>query len=291
MIIVRSLTCCQKAKGRLFEVIGEAVFKTISEWIGAGIVAGIVTIMIATAPWISSATAAEKKGKTSNQSVQEAVSKSQGDKKGSDTMKQQITKYELPPLPYDYNELEPYYDAETLHLHHDKHHAAYVNGLNLAEEKLAEAREKGDYSLISYWERSMAFNGSGHVLHSIFWTNMAPNQSETPLMPSGKLADQITRDFGSYDAFKKQFSSAAISVEGNGWSILGWMPEFNKLVVLQAENHQKQTLLGVKPLLVVDMWEHSYYLRYQNRRAEWIENWWHIVNWDDVSKRFDNACK
>jgi Fe-Mn family superoxide dismutase len=199
--------------------------------------------------------------------------------------------HELPPLPYDYNELEPHYDAETLRLHHDKHHAAYVKGLNTAEEKLAEAREKGDNSLIKYWERSMAFNGSGHILHSIFWTNMAPNQSDTPRMPQGEVAEHISKDFGNFDAFKKQFSAAAASVEGSGWCMLGWMPEFNKLVILQVENHQKLTLWGVKPLLVLDMWEHAYYLRYQNRRPEWVENWWCLVNWDDVARRFTEACK
>ncbi|MCL6582037.1 MAG: superoxide dismutase [bacterium] len=204
-------------------------------------------------------------------------------------MKQESTKYELPPLPYDYNELEPYYDQETLRLHHDKHHAAYVKELNLTEEKLAEARNTGDYALIRHLERTLAFNGSGHILHSIFWTNMAPNPEGRLRTPSGALADQITRDFGSFEAFKKQFSAAAISVEGSGWTILGWMPEFGKLLVLEVENHQNQTLWGIKPLLVVDVWEHAYYLRYQNRRAEWIENWWYLVNWDDVAKRFEQA--
>lgn len=282
MTIVRSLTCFHKARGRLFEVI----FEVISEVI----LAAILAVMIATIPRISPAYAAEE-GKIRNQGVPETVGNAQNHKKGNDTMKQESMKHVLPPLPYDYNELEPYYDAETLHLHHDKHHAAYVNGLNVAEEKLAEAREAGDYSLVRHWERNMAFNGSGHLLHSIFWTNMAPNQSGSPRNPKGNLADQISCDFGSLDAFKKQFSSTAISVEGSGWCILGWMPEFNKLVILEAENHQNQTLWGVKPLLVVDVWEHSYYLRYQNRRAEWLENWWHIVNWDDVAKRFDNAHK
>jgi Fe-Mn family superoxide dismutase len=248
----------------------------------------IITVMIATVSFIFPAYAL---GKVSNQDIRKTANTEQNHKKGNDTMKQESTKHELPSLTYDYNELEPYYDAETLHLHHDKHHAAYVNGLNHAEEKLAEARQKGDYSLIRHWERNVAFNGSGHLLHSIFWTNMAPNQSGTLRTPTGQLADRISRDFGSFDAFKKQFSSTAVSVEGSGWGVLGWMPEFNKLVVLEAENHQNQTLWGVKPLLVVDVWEHSYYLRYQNRRAEWIENWWYLVNWDDVAKRFDSACK
>jgi Fe-Mn family superoxide dismutase len=287
MSIIESLTRCHKTGGRLYEMGFNVAFEVTL----VAILMAISAVMIASALWISPAYAAGDNGKASNHIVQETVIKSQSDKKGSDIMKQEITTYEVPPLPYDYDELEPYYDAETLHLHHDKHHAAYVKGLNLAEEKLAEAREKGDYTLIRHWERTMAFNGSGHLLHSIFWTNMAPNHTGTPRTPTGKLADQISCDFGSYDAFKKQFSSTATSVEGGGWAVLGWMPEFNKLVVLEAENHQNQTLWGVRPLLVVDVWEHAYYLRYQNRRDEWIENWWYLVNWDDVAKRFDNACK
>ncbi|MDQ1272881.1 MAG: superoxide dismutase, Fe-Mn family [Planctomycetota bacterium] len=212
--------------------------------------------------------------------------------KGNSSMKSQgITKHVLPSLPYDYNELEPYYDEETLRLHHDKHHAAYVNGLNEAEEKLAEARRTGNYALIRYLEQGLAFNGSGHILHSIFWTNMAPNLTGTERIPKGQLADQIKQDFGSFDIFKKQFSEAAIKVEGNGWTILGWVPEFNKLVVLQAENHQKLTLWGAVPLLVLDVWEHAYYLKFQNRRSEWVENWWNIVNWDNVANRFEKVCQ
>lgn len=268
--MVTGLLACQEVRGRFWAVIVVAL-----------------TVMAA-GLCFSPAYAGEKQ--TASQKVQ-AAGNFQGYEKGSREMKQEIMKHEVPPLPYDYNELEPYYDEETLRLHHDKHHAAYVKGLNLAEEKLAEARRAGDYSLVRHWERSMAFNGSGHLLHSIFWTNMAPNRDGTLRNPSGALADQITRDFGSYDAFKKQFSSTATSVEGSGWSILGWMPEFGKLVVLEAEIHQNQTLWGIKPLLVVDVWEHAYYLRYQNRRAEWIENWWYLVNWDDVAKRFDQARK
>ena len=195
-----------------------------------------------------------------------------------------VTQFELPPLPYGYNELEPYYDEQTLYIHHNKHHAGYVKGLNQAIEKLAEARKSGDFSLIRYWERNLAFNGSGHILHSLFWTNMSPRGGG---VPKGELASQISRDFGSFDAFKGQFSSAAATVEGSGWVVLGWMPEFEGLVILQAENHQKSTLWGIKPLLVLDMWEHAYYLKFQNRKSEWIDSWWNIVNWDDVTRRFE----
>jgi len=194
--------------------------------------------------------------------------------------------YELPPLPYPYDALEPYYDEETVRLHHDKHHAAYVAGLNKAEEQLAAARASGDFALIKHWERELAFHGSGHILHTLFWENMAPDGGGEP---GGDLAAQIARDFGSFAAFKAQFSAAANAVEGSGWCALCWMPAFDKLVILQVEKHQDLTLWGAVPLLVVDVWEHAYYLKYQNRRAEWISNWWNVVNWADVARRLAEA--
>ncbi len=197
-------------------------------------------------------------------------------------------KHELPPLPYDYNALEPYYDEETLRLHHDKHHAAYVAGQNKAEEMLAQARASGDFAMIQHWERQLAFHSSGNLLHTIFWNNMAPNAGGEP---QGDLANQITKDFGSFENFKKQFSAAAVAVEGSGWAVLGWSPEFGKLYIAAIENHQKQTVMGLEPILVCDVWEHAYYLRYQNRRADWVENWWNLVNWQDVSKRYADVMK
>lgn len=197
-------------------------------------------------------------------------------------------KHELPPLPYDYNALEPYYDEETVRLHHDKHQAAYVAGQNKAEEKLAEARESGDYAMIQHWERQLAFHSSGNYMHTVFWENMAPNAGGDP---QGDLAARIVHDFGSIDAFRKQFSSVAAAIEGSGWATLGWSPEFGRLYVVAIENHQKQTVMGIQPLLVCDVWEHAYYLRYQNRRADWIENWWHLVNWQDVSKRYADVME
>jgi Fe-Mn family superoxide dismutase len=199
-----------------------------------------------------------------------------------------VTKHQLPPLPYAYNALEPYYDEVTLRIHHDKHHLAYVNGLNKAEEKLAEARASGDFSLIQYWERQLAFHGAGDVLHTIFWQNMAPNSGGEP---TGELMNLIKRDFGSFDNFKKQFSDAAVAIEGNGCAVLGWQPQYQKLYIHTIENHQKQLIPGMQPLLVLDVWEHAYYLKHQNRRADWVENWWHIVNWRDVSERLSAARK
>jgi Fe-Mn family superoxide dismutase len=195
-------------------------------------------------------------------------------------------KHELPPLPYAYNALEPHYDEQTVKLHHDMHHKAYVDGLNNAEAKLAEAREKGDFGLVKHWARELAFHGSGHLLHSLFWENMTPNGGAPA---TGGVAEQINKDFGSYDAFKKQFSAAAVAVEGSGWAVLCWNPVFGSLVILTAEKHQNLTQWGVVPLLTVDVWEHAYYLKYQNKRAAWVEAWWNLVNWDDVNRRFAAA--
>ncbi|MDU1320865.1 MAG: superoxide dismutase [Clostridium botulinum] len=194
----------------------------------------------------------------------------------------------LPNLNYDYNALEPHYDEKTLKIHHDIHHKAYVDGLNKAEQKLEEARESGDFSLIKHWEKEIAFHGSGHILHTLFWENMTPNGN---LNPEGSVIERIKQDFGDYEKFKKQFTEAAIAVEGSGWTILAWNPMFQKLVILQAEKHQNLTQWGVVPLLILDLWEHAYYLKYQNRRAEFVNAWWNIVNWDIVNTRYDNVIK
>ncbi|MCL6634998.1 MAG: superoxide dismutase [Peptococcaceae bacterium] len=196
-------------------------------------------------------------------------------------------KHELPELPYAYNALEPYYDEQTVRLHHDVHHKAYVDGLNNAEARLAEAREKGDFALIKHWERELAFHGSGHLLHTLFWDNMKPGGGGPA---TGKVAVQIDRDFGGFDAFKKQFSAAAVAVEGSGWAVLCWNPVFKKLEILTAEKHQNLTQWGVVPLLTVDVWEHAYYLKYQNKRAAFVEAWWNLVNWDDVNRKFEAAA-
>lgn len=189
----------------------------------------------------------------------------------------------LPELPYAYNALEPYYDEQTVKIHHDMHHKAYVDGLNNAEGKLAEAREKGDYALIKHWERELAFHGSGHILHTIFWENMKPNGGGPA---TGAIFERINKDFKDFDTFKKQFSAAAVAVEGSGWTALCWNPVFEKLEILQIEKHQNLTQWGAIPLLIVDVWEHAYYLKYQNKRAAFIEAWWNIINWDNVNKRF-----
>ncbi len=192
-------------------------------------------------------------------------------------------KHQLPQLPYVYNALEPHYDEQTVRLHHDVHHKAYVDGLNNAEVRMAEAREKGEYSLVKHWERELAFHGSGHLLHTLFWENMSPDGGGPA---NGAVAEQINQSFGGFEAFKKQFSAAAVAVEGSGWAVLCWNPVFSRLVILTAEKHQNLTQWGVVPLLTVDVWEHAYYLKYQNKRAAWVEAWWNLVNWNDVNKRF-----
>ncbi len=194
----------------------------------------------------------------------------------------------LPELPYAYDALEPFYDRETVKIHHDMHHKAYVDGLNKAESAIAQARETGDFALIKHWERELAFHGSGHILHTLFWENMTPHGGGGP--PT-LLRERIITDFGSYNAFQKQFTTAAVAVEGSGWAVLCWNPAFSRLVVLQVEKHQNLTQWGVNPLLIIDVWEHAYYLKYQNRRAEFVEAWWNLVHWEDVEKRFIKSIK
>lgn len=196
--------------------------------------------------------------------------------------------YTLPKLPYAYDALEPYIDEETMKLHHDKHHQSYVDGLNKAEEKLQEARSSGDLSLVKHWERELAFHGSGHILHTLYWDNLTPNSSKRP---QGSILAAIDKDFSSFDSFKAQFSKVAETVEGSGWAILGYNPMFKKLVILACEKHQNLTQWGIVPILVLDVWEHAYYLKYQNKRADYITACWNIVNWDVAEKRFNSAIK
>ncbi len=196
--------------------------------------------------------------------------------------------HELLPLPYPYDALEPYIDEQTMRLHHDIHHAGYVAGLNNAEAKLAEARKAGDFALIKHWSREAAFHGSGHLLHSLFWPNMIAASQAKPA-PGGALARAIDQDFGSFETFKAQFIAASIAIEGSGWGVLAYRPDDDALVILTAEKHQNLTQWGVVPLLVLDVWEHAYYLKYQNRRGEYVKNFFNIVNWDDIAARYENA--
>ena len=198
----------------------------------------------------------------------------------------EIGKHKLPVLAYPYNGLEPYISEEIMRLHHDKHHRSYVEGLNKAEIKLKEARDNNDFSLIKHWSRELAFHGSGHYLHTIFWNNMIPNGSGKP---SGKLLNEINQYFGSLAAFQKQFTEAAKQVEGVGWAILVWSPRSHHLEIVQTELHMLLTQWDTVPLLVLDVWEHAYYLQYKTEKVSYVNNWWNIVNWDDVEDRFEKA--
>ena len=196
-----------------------------------------------------------------------------------------LKEYLLPDLPFGYDALEPYVDEQTVKLHHGKHHQGYVNGLNSTLKKLEEARAKGDHSDIRTLMRDLAFHGSGVVLHNLYWEGLC-QASENKEPTSGAFLDQVQKDFGSLEALKADLSAAAKAVEGSGWAILAWESLGGRLLVLQAENHQKLTIWGVKPLFVIDVWEHAYYLKYQNRRAEYVDNIWNIVNWDEIEKKF-----
>ena len=200
----------------------------------------------------------------------------------------QGSKYELPPLPYAYDALEPVIDQETMRLHHDIHFEGYKKGLNQAAAMLEEARNKNDYSVVSYWEDQLAFNGAGYVLHTVFFQNMGPVGSTAP---SANLIKTLSDSFGSLEALQSQFSRAAETVQGSGWAILGYQPFGKKLIILQAEKHQNKTQWAVIPILVLDVWEHAYYLKYQNKRSEYVKNWWSVVDWNNVENRLNAAIK
>ncbi|MCS0786868.1 superoxide dismutase [Cytobacillus firmus] len=197
-------------------------------------------------------------------------------------------KHFLPPLPYDYSALEPNISSEIMRLHHDKHHQSYVDGLNKAEVMLQNARDNNDYSLVKHWSRELAFHGSGHYLHTIFWNNMSP---EGGGKPSGALLKEINKYFGSFERFKSHFTEAAKQVEGVGWAILVWSPRARRLEILQSERHMLLTQWDTIPLLVLDVWEHAYYLQYKNNRGEYVKNWWNVVNWKDVEDRYLKASE
>src|SRR5215470_2878356 len=192
-------------------------------------------------------------------------------------------RYTLPNLPYDYAALEPHYSAQVLELHHGKHHAAYVTGANATLEKLAEARQKGDFAAINQLQKSLAFHLSGHVLHSLLWRNMSPKGGGEP---TGELADAVKESFGSFDGMKRQLTEAAMNIQGSGWGALAWEPLSKSLVVEQVYDHQGNIGNGTVPLLVLDMWEHAYYLQYLNEKGNWVKAYWQVANWEDVSQRF-----
>jgi Fe-Mn family superoxide dismutase len=197
-----------------------------------------------------------------------------------------MSEYLLPELAYDPGALEPHLSGQIVELHHSKHHAAYVKGANTALEKLAEARSAGNFDSLVGLEKSLAFNLGGHVLHSMYWANLSPDGGDKPV---GDLAAAIDEHFGSFDAFRSHFSQAATLVQGSGWGIFSWEPVGRRLIIEQLEDHHENTTLGAVPLLAIDTWEHAYYLQYQNRKPDYVEAIWNIVNWADVGRRFAAA--
>lgn len=195
-------------------------------------------------------------------------------------------RYALPELTYDYGDLEPHYDARLLELHHGKHHAAYVSGLNQTLERLEEARANSDFRWIVGLEKTLAFHLSGHVLHSLFWRNLGPKGADRP---DGALAGAIAEWFGSFEALRSQLEQATISVQGSGWGALAWEPLGQRLIVEQIYDHQGNTGSGSLPLLVIDAWEHAYYLQHQNRRQDYLGALWHVIDWQDVASRFERC--
>jgi len=201
-------------------------------------------------------------------------------------MEENMVKYELPELPYDYAALEPHISARIMELHHSKHHNAYVTGANTALEKMAEARDKGDAAGAAKLSKDLQFNLGGHVNHSIFWNNLSPEGGDKP---EGELAAAIDDAFGSFDAFRDQFTAAATTIQGSGWAILAYEPIGGNIVVEQMYDQQNGVPVATTPLLMLDMWEHAFYLDYQNVKADYVKAFWNIVNWADVSARFAAA--
>lgn len=194
-------------------------------------------------------------------------------------------KYVAGPLPFAFDALEPVIDARTVELHYNFHHKPAVAAANKAEDALIKARESSDFGLVKFYEKELAFQLSSHILHTIYWTSISGKGGE----PKGALAKAIAAEFGSYDKFKAQLIAATASVEASGWGMLGYHAATKKLMILQCENHQKLTVWGIQPLLLLDVFEHAYYLKYQNRRPEYLNNLFAIINWDNVAERFDAA--
>ncbi|WP_017589401.1 superoxide dismutase [Nocardiopsis ganjiahuensis] len=196
--------------------------------------------------------------------------------------------YSLPELPYDYAALEPWISGQIMELHHDKHHAAYVAGANGALEKLAAAREADDFGAVTMLQKNLAFHLGGHVNHSVFWKNLSPEGGDKP---EGELAAAIDDQFGSFDAFRAHFNAAATSLQGSGWAILAWDALGQRLIIEQLYDQQANIAIGTQPLLMLDMWEHAFYLQYKNVKGEYVKAFWNVVNWADVQERFAEARK
>jgi Fe-Mn family superoxide dismutase len=194
--------------------------------------------------------------------------------------------YTLPDLPYDYGALEPHISGEIMQLHHDKHHNTYVTALNDVLEKLAAARENGEFGAIVGLEKTLSFNLGGHLNHSVFWKNLSPDGGDKP---DGELAAAINESFGSFDGFQAHFTSAATTIQGSGWAILAWDTLGQTLHIVQLYDQQANVPVCMVPVVMLDMWEHAFYLQYKNVKPDYVKAWWNVVNWADAASRFEAA--
>jgi len=198
--------------------------------------------------------------------------------------------YVLPKLEYEYKDLVPYISEEQLRIHHSKHHQAYVNGANAIFQKLDNARKEGIDLDVKSTLKELSFNIGGHLLHSLFWENMSP-PSKGGGKPSGALAETLEKEFGSFERFKKEFTAAALSVEGSGWAALAYCKQTNRPIIMQIEKHNMNVYPMFRILMVLDVFEHAYYIDYKNERAKFVEAFWNIVNWDSISERLEKTLK
>jgi superoxide dismutase, Fe-Mn family len=213
-----------------------------------------------------------------------AASVSEG---GMDKLVDQDGNFIQPALPYAENFLEPSMDAETMKLHYTFHHGGAVKAANNDLKKIKEALDSNNLETVDFWTKKLSFHFSSHILHSIFWTNLTNKQTS----PTGELQKRIEKNFGSYDKLKGYIASTSKNVDGNGWGILAYQPYSDSLVVLQCENHEKLTQWGCVPLLVIDVWEHAYYLKYKNKRADFVDALFNVINWDNAAQRLNIALK
>ncbi|HVV11649.1 superoxide dismutase [Amycolatopsis sp.] len=197
-----------------------------------------------------------------------------------------MARYVLPELDYDYGALAPHISGQINELHHSKHHATYVKGANDTLDKIAEARDKGDFGGIVGLETTLAFNLAGHANHVVWWKILSPEGGDKP---TGELASAIDEAFGSFDKFQAQFNAVATTIQGNGWAALSWDPVGKTLITQQLRDHHNNLILPTVPILLVDVWEHAFYLDYKNVKADYVKALWNIYNWAEISKRFDNA--
>jgi len=206
---------------------------------------------------------------------------------GIDKLTDKDGNYILNPLPYNKNFLEPYMDEETLYLHYTFHHGGAVNGANKDKAMIKTLLDSSDLQTVDFWTKKLAFHFSSHILHTIFWTNLTNKQTA----PTNELLKRIEKDFGTFDRLKSLISTLSKNVDGSGWGILGYQPYSDSLTILQCENHEKITQFGIIPILVIDVWEHAYYLKYKNKRSDFVDTLFKIINWDNVAQRLDIATK